>query len=148
MSIWRSRLSISLSEIKKYRYAYSDDELNEILNEVGRDNTNKIQRYKGLERWMQSSCRILLWTQRKEFFSARDNGRGEYIPELDITFTTLMGDKVEPRREFIEANAKFVQNLIYRESELLDKICIEPYMGREWKIGWMKISLIKYMRWI
>ena len=69
-----------LERNKKVWYAYSDEQLADILNEVGRDQNNKIQRYKGLG-------------------------------EMDLTFNTLMGDKVEPRREFIETNAKFVKNL-------------------------------------
>ena len=99
-----------LEKNKKIWYAYSDEELDAILKEVGRDQNNKIQRYKGLgemdaeqlwETTMDPERRILL----------RVNVDEESESELDLTFTTLMGDKVEPRREFIEENAKFVKNL-------------------------------------
>lgn len=95
---------------KKIWYAYSDTELNNILNEIGRDGNNKIQRYKGLgemdaeQLWdttMDPKTRIL----KKVLYDE------EMLSELDVTFTTLMGDQVEPRRNFIEANAKFVENL-------------------------------------
>lgn len=99
-----------LEKNKKTWYAYSDDELAKILDEVGRDQNNKIQRYKGLgemdaeQLWdttMDPDKRVLLRVAIDE----------ESESELDITFDTLMGEKVEPRREFIEANAKFVKNL-------------------------------------
>ena len=95
---------------KKNYYAYSDDELNQILTENGRDNQNKIQRYKGLgemdasqlwETTMDPYTRILKQVKIDE----------DKLSEMDQTFTILMGDDVEPRREFIEANAKFVKNL-------------------------------------
>ena len=91
---------------KKVWYAYSDEELNQILKEIGRDSSNKIQRYKGLgemdaeqlwETTMDPERRILLRVTMDEAASS----------EIDLTFTTLMGDKVEPRREFIEMNAKY-----------------------------------------
>ena len=95
---------------KQVWYAYNDDELNRILLEIGRDNNNKIQRYKGLgemdaeQLWdttMDPEKRILHRVMIDE----------EKSSEVDVTFTTLMGDDVDPRREFIEANAKFVKNL-------------------------------------
>ena len=95
---------------KKVWYAYDDAELNSILEQIGRENNNKIQRYKGLgemdaeqlwETTMAPEKRILLRVTMDEAATS----------EIDLTFTTLMGDKVEPRREFIEENARFVENL-------------------------------------
>ena len=95
---------------KKVFYAYDDKELNDILTEIGRDGNNKIQRYKGLgemdaeQLWdttMDPAKRILL----------RVNIDEESESEIDVVFNTLMGDKVEPRRLFIEENAKYVRNL-------------------------------------
>ena len=106
MYTWHSRRYTSWRRTRRY----GDEELAQIIKEVGRDNNNKIQRYKGLgemdaeqlwETTMDPERRILL----------RVNMDDDVASELDLTFTTLMGDQVEPRREFIEANAKYVQNL-------------------------------------
>ena len=95
---------------KKVWYAYSDEELAAILDEVGRDQNNKIQRYKGLgemdaeqlwETTMDPKHRVLLKVNFDE----------SYASDIDVTFNTLMGDRVEPRRLFIEKNAKYVKNL-------------------------------------
>ena len=94
----------------KIWYAYNDKELENIMSEIGRDSNNKVQRYKGLgemdaeqlwETTMDPERRVLLKVMMDE----------ENASEIDLTFNTLMGDKVEPRREFIEQNAKYVRNL-------------------------------------
>ena len=99
-----------LEKNKEVWYAYSDEELNNILKEVGRDQNNKIQRYKGLgemdaeqlwETTMDPERRVLKKVVLDE----------SMLSETDVVFSTLMGDQVAPRREFIEANAKYVSNL-------------------------------------
>ena len=105
-----------IEKAKNIYYAYSDDELNRILTEIGRDGNNKIQRYKGLgemdaeQLWdttMDPEKRVLL----KVVYDPKYENDEDYEKVLNETFDTLMGDKVEPRREFIEANAKYVRNL-------------------------------------
>ena len=95
---------------KTVRYAYDDNELNEILNEIGRDGNNKIQRYKGLgEMDAEQLWETTLDPERRVLL--RVNMDNDNEAEVNVVFNTLMGDKVEPRREFIEKNAKYVRNL-------------------------------------
>lgn len=95
---------------KKVWYAYSDEELNNILVEIGRDGNNKIQRYKGLGEMDAEQLWETTMDPEKRVLK-RVMVNDENASEIDLTFSTLMGDKVEPRREFIEENAKYVQNL-------------------------------------
>ena len=99
-----------LEKNKKVWYAYSDEELNQIIAEVGRDQNNKIQRYKGLGEMDPEQ----LWetTMNPDSRTLKRIGFDEETEsDIDVTFTTLMGDQVEPRKEFIEKNARFVKNL-------------------------------------
>ena len=95
---------------KKVWYAYSDEELNNILVEIGRDGNNKIQRYKGLGEMDAEQLWETTMDPEKRVLK-RVMVNDENASDVDLTFSTLMGDKVEPRREFIEENAKYVQNL-------------------------------------
>ena len=99
---------------KKVWYAYDDDQMNQILNEImleiGRDQNNKVQRYKGLGEMDAEQLWDTTMDPEKRILK-RVNMDEDLESEVDVTFSTLMGDKVEPRREFIEANAKYVKNL-------------------------------------
>ena len=101
---------IKSKKIKKVWYAYSDDELNQIMLEIGRDQNNKVQRYKGLGEMDAEQLWDTTMDPEKRILK-RVNMDEDLESEVDVTFSTLMGDKVEPRREFIEANAKYVKNL-------------------------------------
>jgi DNA gyrase subunit B len=95
---------------KKVWYAYSDEELNNIMLEIGRDQNNKVQRYKGLGEMDAEQLWETTMDPEKRILK-RVNMDDDDLTDVDVTFSTLMGDKVEPRREFIEANAKYVKNL-------------------------------------
>jgi DNA gyrase subunit B len=95
---------------RKIWYAYSDAELDSIIREIGRDQNNKIQRYKGLGEMDADQLWETTMDPEKRVLK-RVNMDEDSASEIDLTFTTLMGDKVEPRREFIEENAKYVTNL-------------------------------------
>ena len=110
---------------KKLWYAYSDEELNQILTEIGRDGNNKIQRYKGLgEMDAEQLWDTTMDPENAEFCCESTMDEEVQFGAIDLTFTTLMGDKVEPRREFIEANAKYVQKSGYlrRSNRMEDNI--------------------------
>ena len=95
---------------RKVWYAYSEEEMNKLMEEIGRDGNNKIQRYKGLgEMDAEQLWETTMDPERRILKKVVIDDENEH--EVDMTFNILMGDKVEPRREFIEANAKFVENL-------------------------------------
>ena len=95
---------------KNVWYAYSDEELNNIMQQIGRDQNNKVQRYKGLGEMDAEQLWETTMDPEKRILK-RVNMDDDDLTDIDVTFSTLMGDKVEPRREFIEANAKYVKNL-------------------------------------